>query len=144
MSCQRLLSRAVQAASLLVSLAAFGSGVCADQVQAKFLGVGIYATKDGCEKLAKLNAGQAEPNVSTVPETLSASGFKSWEGSCSFKSIDEITEGKAYKAKLSCIDGGEEWEEADTITRNDDGSYTVIVDGEEPGVIFHPCSGGPG
>ena len=47
---------------------------------------GTYASKEGCQKLAAIEAGTPR-NVETVPEVLTADGFKGWEGACEFTKV---------------------------------------------------------
>ena len=108
---------------------------------------GTYVMEGRCEKLKALEAGGPK-NVATVPEMLTAEGFRSWEGSCDFLSIAEIEPGKKWRAEMDCVDGGEEWKETDTFTLDPaTGAITVVVEDETAGdetSVFIRCDGGKG
>jgi hypothetical protein len=106
-----------------------------------FMGPGVYAIEQGCEKLAALAAG-ADRNVETVPETLTQEGFQGWEGACTFKSVIEVTPGKIWKASLDCHEGAQDGPESDVFERLDDGKIKVTIMGSA--MIFERCSGGEG
>jgi hypothetical protein len=90
-----------------------------------FLGPGIYATKDGCKKLAALTAG-GDKNVATVPETLTEDGFEGWEGSC-FHLDHRTKKGKKWRALMHCFDDPEVGPESDIFERMPDGRLKVTV-----------------
>ena len=46
-----------------------------------------------------------------MPETLTADGFKTWEGGCDFVAIEEEVEGRVFVATMTCTDGADEWKE---------------------------------
>lgn len=106
-------------------------------VKADFIGPGTYATAEGCNKLAALAAG-AERNVGTVPETLTVDGFEGWEGSCTFRSVTEVTKGTKWTASMDCNEGAEEGPESDTFERLGDGSIKVTVMGNA--TVFERCA----
>lgn len=99
-----------------------GDGKTADFI------VGTYVMEGRCDKLAALEAGGSR-NVETVPETLTAKGFESWEGGCTFASLKETDKGRVYEATMHCSDAAEEWTETDTFSVGTDQSITVTVDG---------------
>lgn len=91
---------------------------------------GTYVMEGRCEKLAKIEAGGPK-NVETVPETLTNDGFQSWEGGCSFVSIEEKVKGRVWVARMSCAEEADESEETDTFELNSkDQSISVTVDGK--------------
>ncbi len=96
------------------------------EVKGTFIGPGTYATKDGCEKLAKIAAG-GNKNVGTVPETLTVDGFIGWEGACTFRSITEKQPGKVWTAKMDCFEGATEGPESDIFERMADGTLKVTI-----------------
>ena len=99
---------------------------CQAEVKGAFVGPGTYATKEGCEKLAKIAAG-GEKNVGTVPETLTMDGFASWEGACTFSSITENKKGKVWQVKMQCAEEATEGPESDVFERLADGTIKVTV-----------------
>ena len=110
----------------------------AEQVKGTFVGPGTYATAEGCAKHATLKAG-TERGLNTVPETLTENGFESWEGACSFKSIQETTPGKIWQAEMRCGEGAEEdVPETDTFERLDDGKIKLTVEGTE--TVLERCA----
>jgi hypothetical protein len=103
---------------------------------------GIYAMEGRCESLVALDAGGPR-TVETVPETLTAEGFKTWEGGCDFAGIEEEVEGRVFVATMTCTDGADEWKETDTFTVDPaDRSITVAVDGESSRYVY--CGSGKG
>ncbi|MFN0217529.1 MAG: hypothetical protein ACKVP4_01815 [Hyphomicrobium sp.] len=106
-----------------------------------FIGPGVYATAEGCQKLAALDAG-GDRNVGTVPETLTQNGFQGWEGACTFRSVIEVTPGKIWKASLDCHEGAQDGPESDVFERLEDGRIKVTIMGSA--MIFERCSGREG
>ena len=96
------------------------------EVKGTFIGPGTYATKEGCDKLAKIAAGENK-NVGTVPETLTVDGFIGWEGACTFRSITEKQPGKVWTAKMDCFEGATEGPESDIFERMPDGTLKVTI-----------------
>ena len=111
--------------ALTVDLSALNAPARA-AVKGTFIGPGIYATQDGCEKLKALAAG-GDKNVGTVPETLTEDGFSSWEGTCTFKSFTEKEKGRMWSAAMDCAEGATEGPESDVFERILDGSIKVTV-----------------
>ena len=124
--------RFAQIAAAVFGAAAFGPApqpAAAEAVTANFIS-GTYAMEGRCEKLAKIKAG-GDQNVETVPETLTSDGFNSWEGGCSFLSLEEKTKGRVWIAKMACVQEAEEFDETDTFELNpEDHSIKVTVDGD--------------
>lgn len=108
----------------------------AAEIKGTFLGEGTYATKDGCEKLRKVAAG-GDKNVETVPETLDETGFSTWEGSCSFKTITEKDKDRKWIAVMDCAEGDTEESETDTFEKMLDGAIKVTVEGKS--TSFYRC-----
>jgi hypothetical protein len=123
----------IMAAALL--LAGF-TGAAQAEKKGTFIGPGTYATAEGCQKLAKIEAG-GDKNAGTVPETLDEDGFHSWEGSCSFHSFTETVKGKKWKANLKCFEEADESQESDIFERLDDGRIQVTVMGNS--TVFEHC-----
>lgn len=82
------------------------SHVRADVV-AEFLGGGEYGLPSDCAKLAKLASGGPR-NIQTVPEVLTKSGYKSWEGGCTIARIAPHRSLDRYTVELKCSEGAEE------------------------------------
>jgi hypothetical protein len=93
-------ARAVLAALALVVSASAGF---ADGERATFL-TGQYATKDQCEKLRKVEAGEPR-NVGTAPELLDETGFHGFEHDCAFTKVFEHKPGKSWAAMMICSEG---------------------------------------
>lgn len=106
------------------------------EVKATFVGPGTYATAGGCAKLEAIAKG-GEKNAGTVPETLDQDGFHGWEGACTFHSITETVQGKAWKANLKCFEGADESQESDMFERLDANRINVTIMGEA--TIFERC-----
>jgi hypothetical protein len=126
-------------ACLLLTVGAAGARA-ADTVQASFI-EGVWATEDGCKKQVAIDAG-GDRNVETVPETLTADGYKMWEGSCTFTSIAKTGNG-TWTVKTACGEEAEEWEATETWTLDPTGArLDVTVDGKT--TQFVRCDGGKG
>ncbi len=108
-------------------------------VKAKFLGDGTYATPEGCAKLKAIAAGGPK-NISTTPETLTASGFSGWEFGCGFTSVKEVVKGRKWVGKAACSEGPETWKSSDTFERLPDGSFNVT--GDKKTMKFVRCETG--
>lgn len=109
-------------------------------VRATFLGNEVYTLAGGCEKLKALAAGTPR-SLTTVPESLSASGFDGWEGGCAFRRITEVKKGALYKATLACGEAADEWTETDTFALSADrATVTVTVLGKSRKTsVFQRC-----
>jgi hypothetical protein len=124
------------AVAALTARAASAAGTAAGFID------GVYAREGQCEKWAAVEAGGPR-NIETVTETLSAEGFRSWEGNCDFETITEKEKGKVYEAKMQCIEGPEEWTESNTfILQPSGGAITVWIEGEKH--EFVKCGSGKG
>lgn len=137
----------VLAGPVLAGLAgAVLSDVAIAEVRAEFI-VGTYAMEGRCEMLAKLEAGGPR-NVATVPETLDADGFHTWEGGCTFVAIRETEQGHEWVATMSCAEGAEEWGETDTFLLDpSNGRITVVADDttvEDQRSTYVRCDGAKG
>lgn len=113
----------------------------AADVVGTFVGPGTYATAEGCKKLEAIAAGGFK-NVETVPATLTMQGFLGWEGSCSFRSITEVEQGKKWKAAMDCHEGASEGPESDVFERLADGKLKVTI--MDNATIFERCDADKG
>lgn len=114
----------------------FSAGARAGDVKAPFI-TGIWATEEGCGKLAKIDGGTPR-SVETVPETLTADGYTTWEGGCTFSEIKEAAPGRKWSVKTSCVEGAEEWSGDETLELDATGKrLTVTV--EDKTTVFVPC-----
>lgn len=118
---------------LLVVLAAFPA-FAGDR--ASFI-AGTYVMEGRCDKWRALEAGGPR-NLETVPEMLTATGFASWEGGCSFESITEEKPGERWSARMACAEEAEEWSENDVFELDPrTGRLSVSVDGKTS--VFVRC-----
>jgi hypothetical protein len=100
----------------------------AADIQATFLGQTVYTTAASCPAYKKLVAGGPR-SLNTVPETLSASGYASWEGGCRFTNIDERYKGRIWTVSMRCDEGAiENVARSEVWRRQADGSLTVTLD----------------
>jgi hypothetical protein len=106
------------------------------EVKGTFIGPGTYATKEGCEKLARIAAGGAK-NVGTVPEALTVDGFLGWEGACTFRSVTEKVKGRIWSANMDCAEGITDETESDTFEKLPDGAFKVTV--MDTSTIYQRC-----
>lgn len=104
---------------------------------------GTYATEEGCQKLQALAAG-TQPSLETVPDTLTANGFKSWEGSCEFTKIYEHEPGKVFLGLMFCVEGQTLTPVNFVFVKNDDGSFEVAATGQDAPEQFKRCAAGQG
>lgn len=109
-----------------IALVATGSSALAD-VEAKFLGKSTYSTARGCQMLKALAAG-ATRNLNTVPQTLDATGYHSWEGGCEIERIAEQVKGKRWLVALHCHEGAASRRQHETWERAPDGALLVTLD----------------
>lgn len=113
----------------VAALLIFTSVLALADVRATFLGSATYATRAGCVQLRTLAAGTPR-NLNTVPETLDASGHRSWEGGCSIEKITERVAGKTWTVNLKCSEGAiENAKSTETWTKATDGSILVKAAG---------------
>lgn len=126
----------MRAYSLLLLLAFAGPSLAGEK--AGFID-GTYVMNGRCEAWRAIRDG-GPMNVETVPETLTADGFRTWEGGCSFSSIKEIEPGRRWLARMSCTEAAEEWVEEDTFELDaTTGKITVTVEGKAS--QFERCDG---
>ena len=108
---------------------AYPTWSAAEELRADFI-TGTFASEGRCAMVAALDAGGPR-NVETVPETLAAAGFESWEGGCTFEKIIEKAKGRVYLTTMRCHEGPEEWTETNTFTVESDGVVLLVeTDGE--------------
>lgn len=116
-------------AGIAVLAATWPGWAAAEELRAAFI-AGTYALKDRCAMVAALEAGGPR-NVETVPETLTATGFDSWEGACTFEKIVDQEKGRVFLTTMRCHEGPEEWTETNTFTVESDGAALLVeTDGE--------------
>lgn len=129
--------------SMLVPALALATVPAAAQSEPKadFLGSATYATAEGCDKLKALAAG-GDRNISTVPETLTASGFEGWEHSCSIKSVKPGAS-NAWQVVTSCSEGESEWDDTYVFEKSGATSFKVKGDGEEEAQVYAVCDAPP-
>ncbi len=112
-----------------------------NNVRADFI-AGVFAKEGLCKKVEAIEAGGPK-NIDTVTETLTAEGFRSWEGNCNFETITEKEKGRSYEAKMKCIEGPEEWTETNTFDLDPSGNaITVWIEGEKHQYV--KCGSGKG
>jgi hypothetical protein len=125
----------------LAFLCAFPSFATAADPEAIFLGESVYTTAADCPKVRKLAAGGPR-SLETVPTTLTAKGYTSFDGSCRFVNIDERYKGRIWTVSLTCGEG-----RADSVLRTEvwrrqtDGSLTVTVN--KTSTTFIACGADP-
>jgi hypothetical protein len=116
--------------AILLAVTCAASPANSEGVRADFI-VGTFAKPGLCEKVAAIEAGGPK-NVSTVTETLTAEGFRTWEGGCDFVTVTEAEKGKVYEASMRCSEGAQEWTETDKFILDPSGNaITVWVEGEK-------------
>jgi hypothetical protein len=100
--------------------------------EATFLGKSTYTASAGdCEKLQALARGAAKPSLTTVPDTLTAKGYRSWEGGCTIANVkaNRVRQAvgiKSWTVNLVCGEGAVENQQSrETWRQNRDGSITV-------------------
>jgi hypothetical protein len=123
-------------ATLVFGIALIASVPALAAVKGTFIGPGIYATTEGCQKLAELEAG-GEKNVGTTPETLTEDGFSTWEGACTFVSFTEKDKGRSWTARMACAEESLEGTESDLFEKMDDGKIKVTV--MESSTVLQRC-----
>jgi hypothetical protein len=128
----KLLRAVICSVSVLLAM----PSVAHAEAKGSFIGPGTYATKEGCEKLAKIATG-GDRNVGTVPEALTVDGFLGWEGACSFRSVTEKVKGRIWSANMDCAEGITEESQDDTFEKLPDGSFKVTV--MDNSTIFQRC-----
>ena len=122
---------------LCVGVLLISSAGMAVAESAAFLGDTIYSSRAGCEKLQKLAKG-APRNLTSVPDTVSASGHQSWEGGCSITKIGKKLIGGSWSVTLRCGDGAQEnVVRRETWKLQRDGS--LLVTSKLASDTFTPC-----
>lgn len=103
---------------------------------------GTYASGEGCKKLAALEAGTPR-NVETVPEVLTADGFKSWEGACEFTKVFEHDPGKVWVGLMVCSEGAGIGPQTVVILKGEGDSFEVADSDneEEEPEVYQRCDG---
>jgi hypothetical protein len=105
-----------------------GVPAVAADVEASFLGASVYTTPADCPLYKRLAAGGPR-NLSTVPETLTAKGYKSWEGGCRFTNVVERYKDRIWTVSMVCGEGAiESQQRTEVWRRQPDGSLTVTRD----------------
>jgi len=125
------------ACAFFLASAALTTGASGGELKASFI-IGTWATEEGCQKLAKIAAGSVR-SVTTVPETLTADGYDTWEGGCTFSEIKETAAGRKWSVKTACVESAEEWSDSETMELDETGKrLTVTV--EDKVTVFVPCA----
>jgi hypothetical protein len=106
-------------------------------VDATFLGASTYtASAKDCAKHRAVATGAAKRSLTTVPDTLSAKGYQSWEGGCTIKAIapNKLRQAigvKSWTVDLICGEGAIENQAVrETWRLNKNGSLTVSGKGK--------------
>ncbi len=135
------MTRKTSLAVAVLALAWMAGPASADGKRADFIS-GVFAKEGLCGKVEAIEAGGPK-NIDTVTETLTADGFRSWEGNCDFETITEKEKDRSYEAKMRCIEGPEEWTETNTFDLDPSGSaITVWIEGEKHQYV--KCGSGKG
>jgi hypothetical protein len=121
------------AAGILAMQAAAQADV---KLRADFVGPGTYSPTTGCKKLEAIEKGDAAPNISTYPLTLTREGTRSWEGACNFSSIREAKP-NTFEGKMECSEGAENYEETVTFRRLD-ANRIEVASGSEA-LVYERC-----
>lgn len=124
--------------TLIAALALLIAAPASAEVEAKFIDGTYVMSEEACQKLKELDAG-ATPSISTVPWSVNSKGFDFWEGGCEFSKVSEKKGGKSWVVVAKCIDGPEETKETYTFARNDDGTFSVTLEGEKEARIYSRC-----
>jgi hypothetical protein len=103
---------------------------------ADFVGPGTYSPTTGCKKLEAIEKGDAAPNISTYPLTLTREGTRSWEGGCDFSSIREVKP-NTFEGKMQCSEGAETYQETVTFRRLDVNRIEVSSGSEA--LVYERC-----
>ncbi|MGD9784869.1 MAG: hypothetical protein AB7E80_13620 [Hyphomicrobiaceae bacterium] len=102
---------------------------------------GTFSAGDGCEKLKALDKG-AKRTAESVPEVLTADGFKGFSGHCDFTKVYEHEAGKSWIGQLFCRDGDTISPLVTAFALGKDGAIIVGGGGEEGPEVFRRCSEG--
>lgn len=104
---------------------------------------GTYASEEGCRKFAAIEAGTPR-TVETVPEVLTADGFRSWEGACEFTKVLEHEPGRMWLGFMVCSEGAIITPQSVVIIKGEGDSLEVGADGENEPEAYHRCDAGKG
>lgn len=100
---------------------------------------GTYAAGDGCKMLEKLATGTPR-GLTTVPEVLTADGFKGWEGSCEFTKIFPHDRGKSWVAIMLCSEGMTLAPTTTVFFKDPDrDSFDVATTGQDEPQVYERC-----
>ncbi len=122
-------------ALVMASVAALAPISALADVDAGFLGTTVYTTAADCPLYRAIAAGGPR-NLNTVPETLSAKGYRSWEGGCRFTNIVERYKGRLWTVSMRCSEGAtENLPRTEVWRKAADGSLTVTAD-KKPTVLI--------
>lgn len=105
----------------------------AAQVQAPFIDGSYTMSAAACEKFKAIAAG-APRNVSSVPWSVSAKGFDSGEGGCTFSKVTERRKGKAWAVTARCSEHGPRNPPPESYVFTRTGAKTFSVRLTTPGV----------
>lgn len=89
---------------------------------------GSFATADGCRKLEAIANGGPR-NVATVPDVLTADGFKGWEGACEFTKVFEHEPGQSWVALMLCSEGATTTPATYAFVKSGDDAFDVSLSG---------------
>lgn len=125
--------------AVALALAALPGGALAKD-RAIFI-EGTFASEEGCKKLAAIEAGTPR-NVETVPEVLTADGFKGWEGACEFTKVFEHEPGRMWLGFMVCSQGAIITPQSVVISKGEGGSLEVAADDDKEPETYHRCDAG--
>ncbi len=121
-------------ASLAACLAAAAPAVA--KPKGAFIGPGTYSPADGCQKFAKLAAGILLPNIENYPEKLTADGFYSWEGGCTFLTVRKLR-ASVWVTRMFCAEGSVEERNTTTFVKLKGDRWRVTGNGG--GLTYKRC-----
>ncbi len=104
---------------------------------------GTYASAEGCKKLAAIEAGGPR-TVESVPEVLTADGFKSWEGACEFTKVFEHEPGAKWLGFMVCSEGAIITPHSVVIIKGEADQLDVASDEDSEPEVYHRCDAGKG
>lgn len=104
---------------------------------------GTYASEAGCQKLAAIDAGGPR-NVETVPQVLTAEGFKSWEGGCEFTKIFEHDPGWSWLGLMVCTEGATVGSQSVVIIKGDGDRFEVAEEDDDEPEVYQRCESDKG
>jgi hypothetical protein len=113
--------------SFAFTLAVMPTAVAAD-IEAAFLGQSVYTTAADCPTYKTLAAGGLR-SPAAAPTTLTAKGYTSFQGACTFSNVDERYKDRIWTVTLVCsIDGaGDSVRRSEVWRRQPDGSLSITV-----------------